>query len=365
MARIRSGELVLIVAIATATLACGRSSPSAAATPDAGTSVDVEAFAFASATHGIVSTSEGVMETEDGGHTWRPTTASGGTPAQLTAGGTLLVLGHRVFQSKAGQWRAIPLSAPEQDIALVSFLTVTDGFVWTWSAGGVAKIFVTRDAGVTWQEIADVSRTPGMHVGVASTNGPEEATFVDRTHGWLASQYPPSQPAALFATSDGGRSWSQEVLPQPPAGPPEWLSVPRFFDHLHGLVFGFRRSGMPAAGSFWTTSDGGRTWSRAQPLPAASSTASFPDRLHWYISDGASLYVSNDSGMTWRALPTVTTNYWELPIQFVDAAHGFVLASTVSPNTCPPGASCGAGPPMRRQLLSTSDGGQTWRPTPV
>jgi photosystem II stability/assembly factor-like uncharacterized protein len=272
--------LVVVTAIAVVTVACGRPAQLPASEPNVSLGVDVAAFAFATAEHGVALTSNGLIETNDSGQTWRSTPiATRGSSAALMAAGRILVVGGHAFRSNGHDWTALPLPAGGGDVVMITFRTDIQGFAWVRGKDRSWKLFATQDGDGTWDQVSDLSGVADLHLGIVSSNGPEEAVFADALHGWMSSQFPPTEPSALFVTIDGGHTWSRQAIPQPAAGPPDWISAPRFFDQLRGVLFGIRRHSL-SAGWFWTTLDGGRTWSSPRDLPVTSSTASFPDRLH-------------------------------------------------------------------------------------
>jgi len=335
------------------------------AAPNAGLSVDVTDFAFWSPLNGLAFTASGAIITQDGGRRWQPVHAvddprlrpgiSAGMPlARFVVEGRVLQTGTRAYRIKDGAWRPIT-GPPGQGVSALSFLS--DSSAYAWSGG---SFWTTSDGGGSWQSVSDLTHVPGLHMD-SSTDGPFEGMLVDRLYGWMSSQFPPSQPAALFATTDGGRTWAPVTLQLAPGKAPDWLSTPRFFDSQRAVLYGYR-AGAAAAGWAWTTSDRGRTWSAPIPLPAATFRASFADRLHWFVSAGARIFATGDGGATWSQLPRVATDWWELPIVFVDARHGFALVTSQDKKPSDPraaGACCG--PQQHHQLFATDDGGQTWR----
>lgn len=362
--RITYASLVMVVLIIV--MACGRTAPHPAAEPNAGLGIDAGAFAFADRMHGVAlkGPSSGI-ETRDGGKTWRPVSVDWGQTIGFAAGGTVLIAGVHAYGLHGDSWTPInPPPVPAEQLVLIWFVTQSQGFAWSRVSSGTGTLFATADGGVTWQVRSDLGKLPDLHLGVWSTNGPEEAAFVDSVHGWFTSQFPPTESAVLFATSDGGSTWAGLSLPQPANGPIDWLSVPRFFDPQHGVLFGLRHR-LGSHGWMWSTADGGRTWANPRELPVASSTASFPDSTHWFISGTSDIFGTSDAGATWHRLAALNTSDWQLPIQFMDPSHGFALVVLSQRHpTCPPNADC-AGPAageVHRQLVATDDGGLTWHP---
>lgn len=61
-------------------------------------------------------------------------------------------------------------------------------------------------------------------------------------------------------------------------------------------------AGARSQATFYTTTDGGRSWQRAATLPVAGGTVWFTSGRHGYAvaSDGAGYFATTDGGITWR-----------------------------------------------------------------
>lgn len=68
-----------------------------------------------------------------------------------------------------------------------------------------AMVAATNDGGATWREIGVVP----AHLGNEQRNGVTEIRFADVLHGWAFDP-------ALWATTDGGRTWTRESPPGRP-----------------------------------------------------------------------------------------------------------------------------------------------------
>jgi photosystem II stability/assembly factor-like uncharacterized protein len=172
----------------------------------------------------------------------------------------------------------------------IHFLDADHGFVFAClpSSSGAcitALIISTSDGGQTWTELSNVP-----HIGVKSV------WFTDSMHGWItggvSGPIPPpdyfgsSTLTALYATTDGGLTWTQQTLPDPILATPNCIPLSfntgvKFVDSLHGWVAGtsycnstIAPHGQIAQGALvWTTSDGGATWT-VHPLPSTVLTLS-------------------------------------------------------------------------------------------
>jgi hypothetical protein len=159
----------------------------------------------------------------------------------------------------------------------IHFLDADHGFVFACqpsSSGAciVPVLISTSDGGQTWTQLPSLPR-----LGVKSV------WFTDSMHGWitggLGGPTPPpdyfggSGLTGLYATTDGGLTWTKQTLPDPILATPNCIPLSfntgvKFVDSLHGWVAGtsycnstIAPHGVIAQGGLvWTTSDGGATW---------------------------------------------------------------------------------------------------------
>jgi photosystem II stability/assembly factor-like uncharacterized protein len=283
---------------------------------------------------------------------------------------------------------ALPASRAEA----VHFIDAAHGWVLQEAADdrGARVVMATDDGGTTWRQLA---RLPYAL---------DKLDFADAMHGWAAGDG-----TELLATADGGVSWSvvREVAGElvrgielvTPAtgwvvstagvvrtddGGVTWADVaPPCLNEPHGkrlLSFATAAEGLFVCTSgggaglerktLYATHDGGATWTE---VPEAIGSAGYlnaigdaENGIAWYSTEqpGVALFVSHDSGANWAVAPRrgpagEARNLLEAgpPIvsitsaQFIDAAHGWLVAAT--------DAASGPG-----TVLATSDGGETWTP---
>lgn len=228
-----------------------------------------------------------IFRTTDGGQRWRL--------AELTS-------------SNRQTPGAVPFSC---DKGLAGFSSVTTGWVTGTCAGGPPTFWVSHDGGWSWRR--QPLPRPSGHGLLASCScfitGP---VFTSPQDGALwASDLPgpPGQAQAAYLTRDGGRTWAPLHLP----GGRVPLQIPDFIDGAHGFVLGGRLAdpGQPARDvRLFATMDGGVTWTArlADPLlgqaildmvtPAAgfATWVSYgPLRPH--------LLETRNGGATWTGVP--------------------------------------------------------------
>lgn len=173
---------------------------------------------------------------------------------------------------------------------------------------------------------------------------------------WLAVGGP-SAPGALLVSRDGGRSF-QETTRQNPRDPDAHHFYSVFaLDNRH--VWACGAMGEDDTGVIWRSDDGGRYWEvlmagdRARGLaPEAMYTQGvFLDAHHGFIvCAGDSLLSSDDGGRSYRPHPIRGARPFGL--YFHDDRLGWLVSHDLDAREIP----------LRTRLFVTTDGGASWRP---
>jgi len=286
----------------------------------------VDRVQFVSPQVGWIDTNAGVFQTMDGGAHWMP----------YIFGAPVVMADRPVFASPA-----VVLAFHGHDALLNP------------ARDPHRDLLRSDDGGRTWQPV------PLVLPAHVDPGGAPTLAFAGPDDGWLTlvtdCRSSPC-PSAVFATTDGGRSWQARV-PAVFAGSP--LS---FGDDRHGAAVG---NGM-ASDYLLLTADGGGMWTQ-QPLPPGVRVGSTapggdppsapsvvgagggpPDSI-WFagrLSQGGegALFHSDDAGQHWAVSRLGRLSPGQ--IRFVTPLDGWLIAS----------ASGQAG-----ALLVTHDGGQSWQ----
>ncbi len=220
-----------------------------------------------------------------------------------------------------------------------------------WAVGTLLE---TTDGGQNWNPVQGFNVDAGFG-GIR---------FVDTQNGWVAGG--PYGQQHLYATHDGGRNWHDVALP-PVSGLSTLLNSitmsqckpPLFRDSKHGLL-PVTYSGTSASGSdlkvlaLFSTDDTGRTWrsegwgNLGEDRGVLAFTAVDSQAFALKPSDHAALTLlkvglggkTAQTGAT--GMPQMSSNTALLSLRFGDMNHGWAFSSD-------------------SRLLSTVDGGVTWR----
>jgi len=192
---------------------------------------DWESYSFVSPERGWRTIPTRLERTDDGGRTWAPLT--------------------------------YPCDGERQYTAQVSFVSEAAGWILCGTTFGRDDfvLFRTSDAGDTWQPI--VSTGPSRSTNSLGTGAVLIGLrFLDESRGWISTSED-NGIGGLYATSDGGLTWS-EVAFGAGAEPPFWrFEPPDFVDELTAWMVVSRSNTTP--GGLYRTEDGGATWALMQP----------------------------------------------------------------------------------------------------
>ena len=210
-------------------------------------------------------------------------------------------------------------------VAIVPVQLSAAGAGWGMAtAESSAQMLRTQDDGLSWQALS--SLPAGAQFSSDSALDPDTA-YAYR-----------NDPAAVWLTRDGGRSWQDLRFDGRPLTPAQ--------DGAGGLVFNAGR------GLVYHSGDGGAT---VLPIPAGESVAPGEDLVDsitglWFFdlhrglatTSGGQVMHSSDGGRHWTGRDTATPSCGAAgELQFVDARNGWLLR-------------CG-------QVWLSTDGGDSWR----
>ncbi len=208
-----------------------------------------------------------VFVTADGGLSWTESQHPNFIPLKPVSGlggfGENFVVaaaGSEVFISHDGAASWTPMTTPLGDVSLsgVYFVNATHG----WVSSGLAQynedtgeltgyegggLIGTTDGAVTWNTLKAVE---------AKAYG--KPSFINPREGWITSNNVRSP--QLERTTDGGVTWETMPLPAFTEGTVDTLSQVYFFDRCEGFLLGSDSSSRKTA-LFYTT-DGGLTWTQ-------------------------------------------------------------------------------------------------------
>ena len=331
-------ERGIVVAVGGALLAsCGNAAIPRASNPTAAPllqqvklGVDLREARLLTPTSGWVLTNDRLLTSTDGGTSWADVTPPSNVNAPLETA---------FFLNPSQAWAVVRSS---------HLTLATDS--------APLNLFTTSDGGRHWNARKMTATIP------LDTPGPVYLTFIDAIRGWLVvdqGSHSGFMRYTGFRTTDGGQTWSTLSYPQ---------SAPvLFISHLDGFSAGGADG--PTSGTF-LTHDGGLTWARLAVSAAGGPAVSplfqmpvFSDDRHGVLAGGVAdpsggtaaevFYTTSDGGRSWSLAATVPNPEPQTSSQLAGVMSGKVWLAAFT----------GAGPIAGRtytRLKATQDGGRSW-----
>jgi len=318
------------------------------------------------ATMGWAIAGNAVLRTADGGSSWQdvtpPGSAFGGASVTdfLTASLAWIALPQAnqatttIFRtSDSGKhWQESTVQAPF--VKRISFIDAQQGWILSGKENAAdapaesVEVLRTTNGGQTWQSISTALVSDTTPPGQLPYGGQKaEISFLNTSTGWVTGTVTANDLAWLYVTHDGGKTWYQQTLlrPQGISSAQLLILAPIFFSATDGLLpvrFADLTTGRGIATAFYRTHNGGASWQPTAPVLTVLTASSFPDMQQGWITDGTSLFVTNDGGQHWAKL-TASPNFKHVTqLDFVSPTTGWAISG--------------------QKLLKTVDSGHTWAP---
>ncbi len=324
-----------------------------------GTTADLTAVHFTSATRGWIAAGAQIRATTDGGTTWSVQANPSGEVIEdlffLTdqRGWACGRAGARLSTTDGGaNWS--PAGGAAIDLAALEFADFLRGY----AVGAAGTVVRTEDGGANWTTVAG-----GSPVAVPVVRG---LSAVDADRAWATTTSD-----AILRTTDGGDTWT----PVPVGVNFQWRDV-HFVDALNGYACGEKQAFFPAiawthdgglswnsvyysmmvdfnavvalspttalvTGStfVWRTTNGGASWPSVTPLPYGTYHGmDFVDANTGWIA-GSQIFRTDNGGATWTLQLTPPLTMYD--VGFADPLNGWCVGANAT-------------------VLRTTNGGQTW-----
>lgn len=221
------------------------------------------------------------------------------------------------------------------------------------------ELYQTSDGGVTWVSIFHNDPIqPGSSDSLPLSGIKSGMTFLDANTGWVTGSRPMDGDIYLFVTHDGGISWVQQNIPLPAGYETyQYMLQPPVFFGSDGFLLLMIYLTDTVDFTFYTTQDGGATWS-GDPTDTNKVVTpghyAFADALHaWSWDGGTNLYFTTDGAQTWAGMSTSLDLSGRLSeLDFASSATEWFTGWALT-NVDDSGHS---------ELYRTIDSGATWNP---
>ncbi len=227
-----------------------------------------------------------------------------------------------VWRSRDGgvSWQPVFDEQPVLGIGAVAIAPSNPDVVWVGtgegnprnSAGVGNGVYRSRDGGDTWRHVG-LERSERIHRIVVHPDDPN-TVYV----GAMGPAWSDGTERGVFKTVDGGESWERVLYVDEGTGVADLVMDPHNPDKLFAAMWSFRRwpwffrSGGPGSGLF-ATRDGGASWTRTTPedgLPGGelgrmgvAISRSNPNVVYALVeAERSELLRSDDGGSRWRTV---------------------------------------------------------------
>lgn len=224
------------------------------------------------------------------------------------------------------------------------------------------QLFKTTDGGNTWETV-EASWCYSEDLCVSYAPWLSEKAFYGQS-GWSLENmhgcypcYGNTPSPAYFVTTDGGTTWHYRYLPSP-TGDPDFYEGYFFCEpyqltlstdkivHLQLSCYQYEGDASPGPKPgpkdyVYASEDGGLTWT-IHELPSSSGRMLFFDKYHGLLLD-REMWRTEDGGSTWEHINTVT---WDGQFSFIDPWYGWAVTESEEGETA---------------LVATTNGGETWK----
>jgi photosystem II stability/assembly factor-like uncharacterized protein len=254
-------------------------------------------------------------------------------------------------------------------VSEVSFDSAQLGFLMLGGGDGAMGedpvwLYRTADGGARWSLAAATPAPTGATVASAPGPGRLPAAcdknglaFPAATNGWIASTCNAGLANALLVSRDGGTSWADQSLPLPAttcAGGACTVSGPQFLDGTGFVTV----KPEPAGAALLVTHDLGRSWERL-PLPAGlqypqitffSPTQGVLVAGETQGAFGRTFYTTADGGQTWTPAPQgADLTRLGVTVDFATPKVGFAWTNGLESDPVPP-----------TTIYETTNSGRSW-----
>ena len=189
----------------------------------------------------------------------------------------------------------------------LAFWDAAHGIVVGDPVDGRFAIFTTQDGGAHWTRHSAPPAVPNEGVFAASNSS---LAVRGKREAWFATGGPGG--ARVFHSRDGGVTWTVAATPVRNDGPSAGIFSLAFRDARHGIAVGgdYAKPSQDTA-NIAITADGGRTWTvphGARPAGFRSAVAYIAGRKLWVATGTTGTDLSSDHGQSWKPIDAAPYN---------------------------------------------------------
>jgi photosystem II stability/assembly factor-like uncharacterized protein len=246
------------------------------------------------------------------------------------------------------QWRRSTI--PDSNAVgtfMPQFINAQDGWleVSTGAAAGSESvdIFATTDGGQSWTKVA--SAAPQSSSGLPLNGHKTGLSFANASTGWATGGSAATDASWLYKTQDGGKTWRSQSLPTIKGlSNATYNTTPPVLFGANGVLPVYVNTANVHGVDLYVTHDGGTTWTPTTLNNFSAYSVYTLDMLHTWVHGDRTFSATSNGGQSWTTLGA--TQNAASGMSFVDTSNGWAINDPVN---------------KMATLFHTTDGGKTWQ----
>ena len=216
----------------------------------------------------------------------------------------------------------------------LSFIDADNGWMLAdlgvGAGSNAVAVFQTTDGGATWtQTYTNDPNLPGASDSLPLGGLKSDLLPRDMQTAWVGGVIYSPGTVYLFRTDDGGQNWSTVNLELPSGAENFELGIDRDQMQFVSANDGFlvvRMSGDSTQTAVYATSDGGDTWTLTPTLIPEAGKSDFISAEEVVIYNGEQFYITRDAARTWVTVsPDIVFGDSFGTMDFVDPNNGWII----------------------------------------
>ena len=202
------------------------------------------------------------------------------------------------------------------------------------AGSNAVAVYQTANSGVDWS-LSFINDPNNANAGDSLPLGGLKfgITPLDMNSAWVHGVIYAPGTAYLYRSKDAGQFWNEVSIPLPPSAENADLTIEQFeFVTANDAFLAMRISSDAPSLAIYASSDGGESWSLTPtPIPNGS-VADFVSAEEIVVYNGSQFFVTRDAARTWVSIsPDIVFGETFATMDFVAASTGWVI--TIDPTT--------------------------------
>lgn len=233
-------------------------------------------------------------------------------------------------------WKTATLARPAKQVAQFDFVDAQHGwlvdFLGYAASHSYFNLYRTTDGGATWKLVQAVGDNPPS--SLPSGGDKSGVAFINATTGWVSGEIPAPNVIYFYVTHDGGVTWQLQLMPAPIKGTfYSSTGQVQVFDARDAQVTVNATLNGTATGAtyLYATHDGGQSWSlRGEVQPNSVAGTVLNQSFGFGLDGNGAEYTTADGGLSWHPLGKTAPFPTFANLGFVSPQYGWASSSGAS-----------------------------------